>query len=128
MQQALASPLSRMIAIGGLLLALTVGVRAAQPHHRRLALHTVWRANTLYLTAWRNGPVEAPFNGKELVPLTFTTLADVNDGCRWLGTETLTPIGPRRYAYRYQETIVSCEPGATPYYKTPRTGCVTVEE
>jgi hypothetical protein len=128
MQHALASPTGRTIAIGGLLLALTLGARAAQHSPKRhLALHTQWLPNALYLTAWRAGDVAVPFDGKELVPLKFTTVADVSDGCRWLGTETLVPIGPRRYSYRYEETILSCRPDAQPYFKTPRTGCVTVE-
>lgn len=128
MQQALASPLFRSLAVGGLLLALTVGVRAAKPHHKRhLALHTYAEPGAVYLTAWRNGDVVAPFDGDKLVPLTFTTVASVSDGCRWLGTETLAPIGKGRYAYRYDETILECVPDAIPCRKTPRTGFVTVE-
>jgi hypothetical protein len=128
MQQALASPLFRSLAVGGLLLALTVGLRAKQSHHKRhLVLHAVDVPGDLYLTAWRNGNVTAPFDDDKLVPLTFNTLALVSDGCRWLGTETLVPIGKDRFAYRYDETILECLPDATPYLKTPRTGLVTVE-
>jgi hypothetical protein len=129
MQQALASPLFRSLALGGLLLALTVGARAARPHHKhhRLVLHTYADPGAVYLTAWRNGDVAAPFEGDKLVPLTFNTVALVSDGCRWLGTETLEPIGKGRYAYRYQETILECVPDANPCIKTPRTGLVTVE-
>jgi hypothetical protein len=44
-----------------------------------------------------------------------------------MGTEKLTPIGARAYAYSYAETILSCRPNANPFRKTPRTGIVTVE-
>lgn len=121
------SPLSRMFAISGVLLAVAVAAHVA-PRPARLVLHTEWRADSLYLSAWRRGPVVAPLDGPELVPLKFTTFGTGGDGCRWLGTETLTPIGPKRYAYRYEETILECVPGATPYEKTPRVGCVTVED
>ena len=80
----------------------------------------------MYLTAWRHGPVVAPFEGDSLVPLTFTTTALVSDGCRWEGIETLEPIDAKRYAYRYEERILSCEDGAEPFLKTPRTGTVVV--
>jgi hypothetical protein len=128
MLQALTYPLYRSVAVGGLLLALTVAqVRAGKTQHvRRLALHAVAQPGALYLTAWRHGPVRVPVEGNKLVPLTFETLASVNDGCRWEGTETLVPINDHSYAYRYDETILDCEPGATPYLKTPRTGVVTI--
>lgn len=129
MLQALALPCYRSVAAGGLLLALTVaqarGTRSEHVHH--LALHAVAVPGELYLTAWRNGPVRVPFEGRELVPLTFHTVALVSDGCRWLGTETLVPISRHSYAYRYDETLLECEPGATPCLKTPRTGVVTIE-
>jgi hypothetical protein len=128
MQQAFASPVFRSLALGGLLLALTAGAYTARTHHkRRLVLHAVSEPGFLYLTAWRNGDVAVPFDGDKLVPLTFRTMALVNDGCRWLGTETLRPIAGGRYAYRYDETILECVPDARPYYKTPRTGIVTIE-
>lgn len=128
MQQALASPLFRSLAIGGLLLAVTVGARATRPHHKRhLKLHAVDVPGEVYLSAWRNGDVTVPFDGDKLVPLTFNTVALVSDGCRWLGTETLVPSGNGRYAYRYDETILECVPDANPCRKTPRKGLVTVE-
>jgi len=131
MQQALTSPVFRSIAVGGVLLVLAlsqVGMGATKPAHgRRLVLHARVAPNAVYLTAWVNGPVPVPFEGDKLVPLTFTTRASVSDGCRWLATETLVPIGPTRYSYRYDETLLECDPGSTPYVKTPRTGCVTVE-
>jgi hypothetical protein len=129
MQQALASPVFRSLAVGGVVLALSIAqVAAKQPHARRLVLHASSRPHTLYLTAWRHGDVAMPYEGDKLVPLTFTTRASVSDGCRWLATETLVPVGAARYAYRYDETLLDCDPGATPCIKTPRTGFVTVED
>lgn len=132
MQLALASPLFRSVAVGGLLLALSVSARiATRPHHKHhLVLHTYAQPGAVYLTAWRHGHVAAPadVDRAELAPLTFTTTAMVNDGCRWQGIETLQPIEGHRYAYRYDETILSCDPDAVPYVKTPRTGVVTIEQ
>ena len=129
MQQALTTPVFRSMAVGGVLLVLAIsqGGAATKSHGRRLVLHAESRPHALYLTAWRHGDVAMPYDGDELVPLTFTTRASVSDGCRWLATETLVPIGARRYAYRYDETLLECDPGATPCIKTPRTGYVTVE-
>lgn len=128
MQQALTSPVLRSVALGGILLAVTVSLMgAAEPRARRLVLHAPSEPRALYLTAWIHGPVPVPFAGDELVPLTFTTRASVNDGCRWLATETLIPIGPARYHYSYEETLLECDPGATPCVETPRIGYVTVE-
>jgi hypothetical protein len=129
MQQALTFPLYRSVAVGGLLLALSVGqFRSKSQHVHHLALHAVAKPGELYVTAWRHGPVAVSIKGTKLVPLTFSTLASVNDGCRWEGTETLVPIDNHRYFYRYDETILDCDPGAEPYLKTPRTGVVTVED
>ncbi|HEX4422787.1 MAG TPA: hypothetical protein VH165_32955 [Kofleriaceae bacterium] len=128
MQLALASPLFRSLAVGTLLLAASVGGFAAHRHHKHhhLVLHTYAQPGAVYLTAWRHGAVVAPFEGDELTPLTFTTTALVSDGCRWQGIETLEPIDHHRFAYRYDETILSCEEGAEPFVKTPRTGVVTL--
>jgi hypothetical protein len=129
MQQALTSPVFRSIAVGGVLLVLAISQvgESKSTTGRVLVLHARAEAGAVYLTAWRHGPVAMPFEGDELVPLTFTTRASVSDGCRWLATETLVPIGATRYSYRYDETLLECDPGSTPYEKTPRTGCVTVE-
>jgi hypothetical protein len=127
MQQALTSPVFRSLAVGGLVLGLSIAVAAKEPHARRLVLHAPSAPHTLYLTAWRHGDIAMPYDGDELVPLTFTTRASVSDGCRWLATETLVPVGPARYAYRYDETLLECDADATPCIKTPRTGYVTVE-
>jgi hypothetical protein len=128
MHQALTSPIFRSIAVGGVLLALSLSqLGAAKRHPRHMVLHAVAEPDAVYLTAWRHGNVPVPFEGDKLIPLTYRTLASVNDGCRWLATETLVPVEATRYFYRYDETILDCDPGATPCRKTPRTGYVTVE-
>lgn len=128
MQLALRSPVFRAFVVSGLLLAAAVGAWRAKPHHKpRLILHTYHQRGAIYLTAWRNGALEAPFDGDERPPLVYKTTATVSDGCRWQGIETLEPIAHGRYAYRYEERILACEPDAIPYYKTPRTGIVVVE-
>ena len=130
MQQALTSSLYRSIAVGGLLLAaLAVAhARGPKPHKHHLALHAVDQPGALYLTRWHNGPVRVSIEGDKLVPLRFSMIASINDGCRWEGIETLMPIDNHRYFYRYDEKILECEPGADPYIKTPRTGLVTIED
>lgn len=129
MQQALTSPVFRSLAIGSILLAVTVaGVGAAKSHSRRMVLHAVAQPGAVYLSAWRHGDVPVPFEGKQLVPLTYKTFASVSDGCRWLGIEKLVPRDDGRYFYKYSETVIECDPGATPFLKTPRVGIVTIED
>lgn len=130
MQQALTSPVYRAIAIAGLLLALTLSARsrAATPHHdARLVLHTVWTPGNVYLSWWNDGNVRVELEPGALPPMVFTARAWI-DGCHWKATETLDPIDARHYAYRYEETLLRCRPGAVPWRKTPRTGVVTVVE
>jgi len=91
-----------------------------------LVLHAPVKANSIYLTAWSNGSFEYPVDPNDLQPLHFAMRTHYEDNCDWLGEETLTPDGDR-YAYAYTETLLSCEPGATPTTKTPRTGYVTID-
>ena len=129
MLHALTSPVFRSIAAGGLLLALTLsyGHSPRKHHTRRLVLHAPVEPGAIYLSAWRNGDVVLPDYPESPVNLTFTTRASVSDGCRWLATETLEPLGSS-YLYHYDETILECDPDAVPCRKTPRTGIVTVVE
>ena len=127
MQQALTSSVYRSVAVGGLLLALSLAFGHSTRSHR-LVLHAVDEPNCVYLTAWRHGDVRLEVEPGKLTPLGFSIRAGLSDGCRWLGRERLDPIGPRTYAYRYDEIILGCDPGAEPYLKTPRTGTVTVED
>ena len=120
-----------MAAVAGA--ALLVGMMAAPRVHQhdgtvqRLSLHAPEEPHALYLTAWSDGDVYITLHDNKMKPLEFQTRAFINDGCEWLATETLVPDGIDRYSYSYDETILSCEPGATPARKTPRVGYVTVE-
>jgi hypothetical protein len=95
------------------------------PTMYRLVLHAPEEQGYAYVSAWNDGDVLIPAG--ELRPLTFTRRADEHDGCTWLGTERLVPIGSRAYHYSYQETILSCSDDARPFVKTPRAGIVTIE-
>ena len=97
---------------------------SVQPH--LLVLHAPVAANSIYLTAWANGSFEYPIDIHDLKPLHFAMRTHYDDGCDWLGEETLVPDGDR-YAYSYEETLLGCEPGSTPTNKTPRTGFVTID-
>jgi len=130
MQHALTSPVYRVVAIAGLLLALTLSARsrADTPRHEvQLALHTVWKPGAIYLSWWRDGNVRIELAPGERPPLEFTARAWI-DGCYWKGIETLEPLDARHYGYRYEEKLLRCQPGAVPWHKTPRTGIVTVVE
>jgi hypothetical protein len=130
MLQAVQAPLLKMAAVAGA--ALLVGAFAMSRHHddgvvQRLSLHAPEEPHALYLTAWSDGDIYVTLHDGKMKPMEFQTRAFINDGCEWLATETLVPEGANRYAYSYDETILSCEPGATPARKTPRTGFVSVE-
>jgi hypothetical protein len=118
------------VLVGGAALALGalfVPHAASGPGMYRLVLHAPEEPGAFYLSAWVDGDVFLAHDGSDRETVTFSRRGDEHDGCSWLGTEKLTPIGPRLYAYRYAETILSCRPDATPFRKTPRTGIVTVE-
>lgn len=116
------------VAGAGLLVAAFAGARAHDEGVvQRLSLHAPEEPNALYLTAWSDGDIYVTLHDGKMKPMEFQTRAYINDGCEWLATETLVPDGADRYAYSYDETILSCEPGATPARKTPRTGYVIVE-
>lgn len=125
LMQALTSPVFRSIALGGLLLAATVATVKPKAETHRLVLHAPRQCGAFYLTAFRHGEALVPI-ADDQATLTFRMRADLNDGCRWQATETLVPISAKRYSYRYEERLLSCEPDALPYVKTPRTGYVDV--
>ena len=127
MHQALTSSVYRSIAVGGLLLALSLALGHSTRSHR-LVLHSVDEPGYIYTTAWRRGDLRLEVEPGELTPLEFSTQAQLPDGCKWLGRESLEPIGPATYAYSYDEVVLGCEPGASPWRETPRTGTVTVED
>jgi hypothetical protein len=133
MQQALTSTMFRSMAVGGLLLALSLASGRAAPDRAagwkpRLVLHTVWEADSVYLSFWHDGDFRMELAPGELSSWELTTTGWLSDGCQWRGIERLEPIGPRTYAYRYDETILRCRAGKMPYEKTPRVGTVTVED
>ncbi len=130
MQFALTTPVFKSIALAGLVLGLGVAAKslAPEPATHRLRLHAVDQPNAIYLTVFRRGDIRVRFDGGELHPITFKVRASVSDGCRWLGIERLVPRDERSFYYDYSERILSCEPGATPFVKTPRKGLVTVED
>ena len=99
--------------------------RSAAPGMYRLALFAAEEDGAFYLSAWADGDVFIAAN--EQKSITFVRRSDEHDGCSWQGTEKLTRVSRRVFAYDYAETILSCEPGATPFRKTPRTGFVTLE-
>lgn len=131
MLQAVESPLLKVAAVAGaagIVAMLALGSSSttcgASRTAQRLVLHAPEAENAIYLTAWRNGDVHVWVPDGERQTITFQTRARVWDGCQWLATETLVPSGPDLYMYSYEETVLSCEPGATPTSKTPRTGFV----
>jgi len=116
-----------MVAVAG----MALGIAALLGHTKhdegtvqRLVLHAPVQPKALYLTAWSDGDVFVTLHAKTARPITFQTRAFINDGCEWLATERLVPQSETRYSYSYSETILSCEPNATPCIKTPRTGYV----
>jgi hypothetical protein len=138
MLHAVQAPGFKLTVVGGAALALALGAlstgRSHAESHRtvhRLALHAPALPDALYLTAFAMGDVFVSRDDASPQPIVFQTREELDDGCMWQGTETLTPIDGNAYFYRYDETILSCEPGVVPYEKyirTPRTGCVTVED
>lgn len=132
MQHASTSTVFRSIAVGGLLLALTLVAGRAAPADRawkpRLVLHTVWRPHSVYLSFWSNGDFRMELDRDRPSGWELTTTGWLPDGCRWRGIERLEPTGPRTFAYRYDEQILRCRPGHRPFPKTPRVGTVTVED
>ncbi len=130
---ALATPLFKSILFATVLSTAGLGTLLSQDRDqsvtRRLALHAEILPNAIYLTAWRDGDVVFTFPDSTLHPITFYNRAKLADNCKWLATETLTPIDDKTFYYDYSETLLECDPGASPgYVKTPRTGLVTVEK
>lgn len=134
MLQAVEAPLSRTMVITGVGAALALGLALLPAHHRahpvvhRLVLDAPIQPHALYLTAWESGDVYVTFDKDVARSMTFTTRAHISDGCFWQATETLVPLTDTKYSYSYDETILSCEDGAVPALKTPRTGFVFVVE
>lgn len=127
MLQAVELPLVKMGVLG---VAALAGMLALAPHDhsrvQRLQLVAPEEPGAIYLTAWDHGDVYVRLADGTSRPMMFQTHAFISDGCEWLATERLVPDGADRYAYSYDEEILSCEPDAVPARKTPRTGTVFV--
>lgn len=126
MQLALSAPVLKSLVVAGLALGAGIAAEATSSSCQlhRLSLHAIDQPGALYLTVFRDGDIHVRFD--KMRPMRWETRAWVSDGCRWLGTDTLIPRDDRSFDYEYSETLLGCEPGSTPYYKTPRTGVVTV--
>jgi hypothetical protein len=134
MLHALTTPVLKSVVLGGLLLGAGLGAAKIKSSDccsssmHRLSLHAPVQEGALYLTAFEDGDVRVKLHDGALRPIAFEIRASVNDGCRWLGVETLEPLDQHTYSYSYRETILECDPGATPFLKTPRTGVVVVHD
>jgi hypothetical protein len=80
-----------------------------------------------FFTAWSAGDVISKSNGAD-GKLVYFRRFKWGDGCEWVATEALKPIGPNKLKYTYRETPVSCPKGsqAATDSTTPRDGVVTV--
>lgn len=129
MLQAFTTPILKTVVLGAVLVGGGIGAKVMSKDSgvgtRRLVLHAPEEASAIYLSAWDDGDVRIKNDGA-LRPITFEIRASVNDGCRWLGVETLEPLDDHLYAYDYSEYILECDEGAVPFRKTPRVGTVTV--
>jgi hypothetical protein len=126
---AVEAPVLKVIALGGMTLAMSAFLHhPSHRSHHRLSLHAPTNPSYLYLTRFEAGDISITRDDSDLKTVTFTTRAFVNDGCEWLGIETLVPVDGKHYAYSYDEAILSCAPDANPCIKTPRTGVVVVDE
>jgi hypothetical protein len=114
---------SAALALGALFLPHAAA--APTPGMYRLVLHAPEERGAFYISAWKEGDVFVSSTAQKSI--TFVRRGDEHDGCSWMGTEKLTRMNDRVYAYEYAETILSCKPDASPFRKTPRTGIVTVE-
>ena len=131
--QAIEAPLLKTTMVAALALGAfaiphrTHEVPGSHVEQHLLVLHAPVLEHAIYLTAWSAGDFMYPLDRDHLQPLSFKMKAYISDGCQWLGEETLVPEG-NHFAYTYEETILSCEPGSTPAIKTPRTGYVTIDQ
>ena len=123
---ALSSPLLKSLFVGGALLGVGIGVKVATPDGSRLVLDAPKECGAIYLTRFDDGDIRMKL-GTRLQPMTFTNAARLDDGCRWVGIETLVPIDNKTFQYFYDEEMLGCEDGAVPRYReTPRRGLVHI--
>jgi hypothetical protein len=140
---AVEAPVKKLVAVGGVALALAAGVaftahRAHASHHHhahhRLTLHAPSEPGAIYFSIFNQGDVRWPSHRPldleaDRTPLVFNWQVKTPDDCFWSVTETLTPTDARHFGYDYDEQPLGCAPDAVPsYIATPRTGVVVVDE
>ena len=95
---------------------------------QRLELHAPKRPHAIYETAWESGDVRITLRDGKPAPRTFQKRS-FHWGCEWLSVETITPDGPGRYFYTYDEEKLWCADNAPASIATPRTGyAIVVDE
>jgi len=122
MLQAVEAGVLKLTAIAGA--ALMIGAYAAPRDPsvvQRLELQAPKRPHAIYETAWENGDVRITLPDGKPAPRTFQKRS-FHWGCEWLSVETITPDGPGRYFYTYDEEKLWCAEDAPPSIATPRTG------
>ena len=113
---------------------LALAAFAASPHRHddrgthRLTLHAPNNPRHFYATRFADGDIVIARDDARPKRIVYRATIHWIDHCDYLATETLEPDGQARYLYDYDETILSCEPGARPYGTTPRAGYVVVDE
>jgi hypothetical protein len=113
---------------GGTLAGGALLIPRSEPAVYRFTLHAPERDRTIWISAWNDGDVYLSHDGSDGKKIVLTRTADEHDGCRWKGTETLTPLGAHAYLYEYEDEMLACEEDAEPFRVTPRRGVVTVEK
>ncbi len=130
--QAVEAPVLKLVLAGGVVVALAAFARPSHHHHarstHRLTLHAEAEPSAFYITPFADGSVTITRDDEHPAPITLHSTTHYIDGCDWMGIDTLVPVDAHTYSYSYDEQILSCEEGAIPAYKTPRTGYVTVDE
>jgi hypothetical protein len=133
MLQAVQAPVLKLIAVAGASVAAIAGFggthKCSNEITQNLTLFAPEKPGAIYLTAFENDHATVTLKEAGSYRITFQTRATLPDTCEWIATEVLVPIDESRYAYSYDEQMLSCDPGAEPrYVATPRTGLVVVEE
>lgn len=133
MLHAVQAPVLKLVAVAAASAAAIAGFGGSKCDKgdvtQHLVLYAPEKPHAIYLTAFENDHATVTVKEAGSYRIMFQTRATLSDSCRWLATEILTPIDDHRYAYSYDEEMLSCDPGAEPQYvATPRTGVVVVED
>ena len=132
MLQAFEAPVLKLAAVAGAVLAVSAFVPHHRHHHHErsahhLTLHAPVDPAATYWTIFETGPVDLMLpDGTFQIEVTGHYI----DGCDWKGIETFTPVNAHRYAYSYDEELLSCDPDGDPSHtlRTPRQGYVSIDE